>query len=431
MEPLDALLERLWSTPAPPEVRRKARRIALDTLGCALAALEHPAVRSLAARLGEMDDGRVALGSLDARLAPSAACAVLAAAACWDEACEGLARAHGRPGVPVAAACMGLGLKLNVAMKDFIEALVAGYEVGARMGERLRIRPGMHVDGCWPALGAAAGASRLLGEPPATARAAIEIAASQLPFSLYLPVEQGADARNTYLAHAAWLGAFAASAACSGVAAPSGAIERFAALALSNAGLPAYAGGDRYLILDAYLKGYAAVRHVHYGAEAALRLRSRIRTVEAANLAIYPEAVQYCGNRAPRTPIQAQFSLSFGVAAALRFGRLDAAVYRAPEFEDAELRRLEGLVRVRAEEALGQGGRREAVLRIGALEERVSVLKGDPARPFTDGEVAAKFMHAASPSLGRAAAEGLAVRLLEADETAPLRAVLEPAMRYN
>lgn len=384
---IDSLLERLWTRDAPAEARSRARLLILDTLGCAYAGLRHPKVRALAG-----DD----------------AAAVLATAACWDEACEGLARAHGRPGVAVIAACLPLALKRGATLAELVDALIAGYEVGGRMGEALRIRPGMHVDASWPALGAAAGAARLCGGTARQARDAIEIAASQIPFSLYLPVEQGADGRNTYLGHAAWLGAFAARAALAGVDAPRGAVERFSELALGRALPPLTADG--YVILEGYLKRFAAVRHVHYGAEAALRLRQRLGPrVSRIRLSIYQEALTYCGNRAPRTPIQAQFSLSFGIAAALRFGRLDADLYHGDAFRDPELRRLEALVELEAERT----DHRHATLRVDGLEEHVAELM-----PMTVAECRQKFLRNAP------AAEPIATALLDGPESQPLRSFL-------
>jgi 2-methylcitrate dehydratase PrpD len=396
---LAALVGRLYSEPAPAAARARARLLILDTLGCALAALGHPTVRALQARL---DGG-----------------AFLAAAACWDEACEGLPSAHGRPGVPVIAACLARDLRDGRSLKDAIDAVVTGYEIGGRMGARLRIKPGMHVDASWPSLGVAAAVARLLGGSPAEAQAAIEIAAAQIPFSLYLPVAQGADARNTYLGHAAWLGAYAAQCALAGVEAPRGAVDEFARLALDGPRAPLEAPG--YVILDGYLKPFAAVRHVHYGALAALRLLPRIgRTagVKRIALSIYPEAIAYCGNRAPAAPIQAQFSLSFGVAAALRFGRLDADAYRAPAFEDPELRRLEALV------AISSHGRdaRDATLEVDGLRESVDSI------PMSDAEAEAKFLRNASPELGEARAREMADALLRGPESQPLAAVFKEGL---
>jgi 2-methylcitrate dehydratase PrpD len=385
---IDSLLERLWSEKAPAEARSRARLLILDTLGCAYAGMTRRKVRELGG-----DD-------------PAA---LFATAACWDEACEGLARAHGRPGVAVIAACLPSARDKSVG--ELLDAVIAGYEIGGRMGEALRIRPGMHVDACWPGLGAAAAVVRLGGGTARQARDAIEIAASQLPFSLYLPVEQGADARNTYLGHAASLGTFAARAALAGFDAPRGAVERFSELALGRK-LPPLTH-DGYVILEGYLKRHAAVRHVHYGAEAALRLRPRLSArISRIRLSVYPEAMTYCGNRAPRTPIQAQFSLSFGVAAALRFGRLDADLYQGAAFEDAELRRLEALVEIEA----AATDRRQATLSVDGLEEHVGELA-----PMTSAEVRDKFRKTAGAHVD---AERVAAALLDGPESQSLASFL-------
>jgi 2-methylcitrate dehydratase PrpD len=404
---LREVLQWAFNEPAPSAVRGKARLVLLDTAGCALAGLAHPSVTALAARL--QGQGALTNGAL------------LATAACWDEACEGLARAHGRPGVPVVAACMALAGEREITLGRILDAVITGYEIGGRMGEALRIRPGMHVDASWPALGVAAGVVRLLGGSADQGLAALEIAASQIPFSLYLPVEQGADSRNTYLGHAAWLGSFAAFAAMAGSTAPSGAVERFARIALGIDALEAEPKGE-YVMREAYLKAFAAVRHVHYGALAALSLKNDLPdldTVRAIELAIYPEALTYCANRAPRTAIQAQFSLSFGLAAALRFGRLDAEVYRAPLFDDPDLRRLEQRVELRADERLGEGGQRAATLTVRTdtqkLEKRIDAI---PA--LTAEECRAKFLKNAARR-GEARAGAIAEAVLNGSETRTLR----------
>lgn len=436
MDFVDEVLRWTCEQRAPAPVREKARWLLLDTLGCALAALGHPTVARLASLLESGDPGPLRLASRSEGLAPLGAAALLASAACWEEACEGLARAHGRPGVPVIAACLALGVQRGASLAELIDALVTGYEIGGRAGESLRMRAGMHVDAAWPSLGAAAGAARLLGGSVAACRAAVEIAACQVPFSLYLPIEQGAEARNTYLGHAAWLGAFAALAALSGCEAPRGAVDRYAALALGLHESGALPPAGQFVLMEAYLKPYAAARHVHYAAEAALQVRGAIpdtRHIDRVELATYPEALSYCGNRAPRSPIHAQFSLSFGVAAALRFGGLGPEAYRPPAFEDAELRRLEALVELRADERLGEGGQRAARLSVfaeGHREERiVTAVKGDPQLPMSMDEVLAKFVRNSSPSLGESTAARLAEALVTAGEEAPLRDILKPAVR--
>ena len=396
---LQATVER-HAQAASPEAALQARRLLLDTLGCAIAGRHAPEVLRLETILAKLEPGAWFLPG-GPPLTMTSATQVLATAATWDEACEGHALAHGRPGVALVAALLPLALQGGASLRSFVDAFVLGYEVGARAGAWLRVRPGMHVDANWPSIGVAAGVAGLLGLPPAGIMQAINIAACQLSTSLYLPVATGCTARNTYLAHSALLGSQAAFASAAGMDAPADALAYYASdhAAASTQAMPPAA---ETLMLDAYIKPFAAVRHVHYGAVAAARIRERLagatEGIEALVLTVYPEAAIYCGNRAPRTPIQAQFSLSFGVAAMMRFGELDPSVYAADRFQDVELRRLEALVVVRTDEALfqssgssGRGATLDVEHTGGPLHEQVGAIAGDPGQALDRGALCAKF----------------------------------------
>ena len=390
------------SAALPREVTDKARLMLLDTVACMLAARNAPEVLGLETQMSLLEAGAFQFPG-GKPLSNLGAAAVGAMAATWDEACEGLAIAHGRPGVPVIAALLPFVVTRDAELGVLLRSLVAGFEVGARAGAWLRIQPGMHVDGNWPSLGATSAMSDLLDLPLAARLTALDIAACQLSTSLYLPVASGANARNTYLPHSAWLGVLAATAAAAGVSAPSDALPHYAGKFSAAGDEPAFAA-DRFLILDAYLKPHAAVRHVHFGAEAARLLRERLNgateSITAIHLRIYREAITYCGNRNPRQPIQAQFSLSFGLAAALVHGGIEADVYREETFNAPELRRLEALVQIEADEQLTAAGTRGATLIVEAagqrLEQQVGAIKGDPELPMTEDEVRAKFLRYAS-----------------------------------
>lgn len=280
----------------PADVEARARWLVLDTLGCAIAGSRSPVVGNWldAQRLRDDPYGTCLDGAR-----PTGAAMALAMGACWDEACEGHARAHGRPGVAALAALWPRVSELD--LDHLLRALVIGYEVGARMGALLRIGLGMHVDGNWPALGAAAAAASGLGLDQAGIVTAINIAACQLPTSLYRPIETGDTARNTYLGHGAMLGEMAAQAAAVGIGAPDDAVESYARVAYGRSLDGETADSTTYEILDGYFKPYAAARHVHYAAEAALQLRDRAtpESVRRIELWTYEEANVYCGIRAP------------------------------------------------------------------------------------------------------------------------------------
>jgi len=155
-----------------------------------------------------------------------------------------------------------------------------------------------------------------------------------------------------------------------------------------------------WLILDSYWKPYAGVRHLHYGVAAALRLRAQVpdpAAIEALRLSVYAEAMVYCANRAPRTVLAAQFSLSFGVAAALCFGDLSPAEYRPPRFDDVQLRRLESLIELRSDTtafpAPQRGARLEARVQGQWLAVDQGPVVGDPGFEPDAAQLAAKFIH--------------------------------------
>jgi 2-methylcitrate dehydratase PrpD len=412
------------SATLPAEVEAKARLLLLDTLGCLIAGLRHPEVGQFAQALCVAFPGAAAWPASDVALAPAGLAALGAAAACWDEACEGNAAAHGRPGLPVVPALLALATTRDVSLGELLHALVTGYEIGARAGEVWRIPHGWHVDGGWHSLGVAAAVARMTAGPERM-QDAIEAAACQIPASLYLPIAVGSVVRNTYPAHAALLGILAAAAADAGFAMPRGALDE-ARRRILQAKSDAHATpAGAWTLLDGYLKPFAGVRHSHYGVEAALRLHRQpsfsSEKIGAIRLTTYAEAVQYCGNRAPRTAIQAQFSLSYAVAAALVLGDLGPEAYA--DLTRPDIVRLERAVVVEVDPGRTARG---ATLAIesggGQWTETVDTVAGDAGQAMSRDDVVAKFHRYTGPALGPRRAQALVALLLDGDAAQPARA---------
>lgn len=406
-----------------PAVRRKARRLLVDTIACVGSGRQSQPMRKFERSLADSDPGSfrfpggVGLSSL-------AAAAVAASASAWDEACEGLPYAHGRPGLALIGALLPLAVLRGDSVDALLDALIAGYEVGARAGGWLRIRPGMHVDGNWPALGVAAGVGALLGLDPELRWQAVSAVACQLPASLYAPIRSGDDARNLYPAHSAWLGIMAVNGARAGIRAPHTALLDVARDHARPDGRPA-PPESRALLLEAYFKPHAGVRHAHYGLEAAIQIREALHreteSIDAIHLSIYDEATRYADNRNPQAPITGQFSLSLGVAAGLRFGMMDPDLFRSAAFFDPELRRLEQLVTVHPLPEAGSTAKRSATLSVRAKglshEAQVTELAGDPVRPPNDSEFIDKFVRYSEGDVEPTRARAFAEALLQGGET--------------
>lgn len=407
----------------PADVETRTRLLLLDTFGCLLAGMRHPDVQHFGRSLHLAFPGSAAWPASDIALGPAGLGALGAAAACWDEACEGHSAAHGRPGLPVVPALLALSATTQASLGDLLLALATGYEIGVRAGEAWRIPPGWHVDGSWHSLGVAAAIARMTSGPAAI-QAAIEAAACQIPASLYLPIAVGSVLRNTYPAHAVLLGVMAAAAADAGFPMPRGALEEGRRRVLRATGAGATAPAGEWTIRTGYLKPFAGVRHTHYGVEACLRLRGRpdfaLDRIEAIRLQVYPEAAQYCGNRAPRTAIQAQFSLSYALAAALVQGDLGPDAYT--DITDPAITRLERIVTIEAEAART---RRSATVTLDLggtmLREDVDDVVGDPANPMREDQAVAKFHRYAEPSLGAARTKRCVEFVMRGNLAAPAR----------
>jgi len=240
-----------------------------------------------------------------------------------------------------------------------------------------------------------------------------------MPISLYLPIRSGSTARNTYLGHAAQLGQNAALAVASGVTTPMHAVAEYAQVGLGKAALP-LDESHQFQILEAYFKPYAAVRHVHYGALAAHSLHASVEleNIERMVLSVYEEATVYCGNRAPRTPLQAQFSLSFGVAAMMKWGRLDPWVYKEPQFNNEQVKSLEALTEVEVNpvwtKQLVRAAHLSVYLKDGTQQiKTVLAVPGDLQIPFTKEALVAKFVDYCQGSLSVEQANAWATELLD------------------
>ncbi len=404
-------LDWAWVTPPPDQ----ARILLLDSLGCALAGLGHPRPRGFAKAMAATMPGAVTLPGCPG-LAPAAAGAVLALAMCWDEANEGLARAHGRPGLATAPLAL-VGIAQGTEVAEAVAAFATGYEVAARAGEVFRLRPGMHVDGTWHSLGAAVTAARLAGSDVGAAGRAMRLVACQIPFSLYAPIAAGMDGRNSYAAHAVLLGQMAAAAASAGMDAPAEGFDITRALALGLEDPASMTPPGTWLLAEAYTKAYAGVRHAHYGASAAVAMRDELDApVTAIALHTYPEALRYAGNRAPRTAIQAQFSLSWAIAAALVQGDLGPAGYTDAALADPDMRRLEALVTLHEDPTLPGRGARLVLTEAGG---RVLEAPSRITEPMPREDSLEKFQRFAAPALGAEGARAAADTLLRGQGVAP------------
>ncbi|BCB89972.1 hypothetical protein Psuf_072850 [Phytohabitans suffuscus] len=314
------------------------------------------------------------------------------------------------PSSPVVAACMALAMRDTVRDTGLDPvrvrvAMVAGYEVGARLSAATHPEQtlgGLHPTGTTGAVAAAAASASLLRLDPAATGTALALAAAYAPLSLIGGVLTGATAKALDAGYAARTGLEAALLARAGVSGWSGALEDphgFVAAVTGGrrGGLPVDDLGDRYTIAEVYLKPYPACRHTHSAIEAALAVRaedsglSDVEQIAAVDVASYDVATRVVGGRTGvrSSYVACQLSLPYVVAAALHDGGYGPAQLRPAAIARPAVQALAGRVRLRTDDGLDTrypaGNPATLVLtrRDGTRVSRhVEVAPGDPRRPW-------------------------------------------------
>ncbi len=337
---------------------------------------------------------------------------------------------HG--GSVIVAAALALGEARQTAPEDIGAAIVAGYEVMARIGGvagRRFHKRGLHATGIVGPLAAAVSAGRILGLDGATMASAMGLAAS-MSGGLLAFMNDGAWSKWLHCGWAAQGGIVAAQLAQQGFIGPAAALDGqhnlYAAmlageqldLTALTAGLGAeWRGGGAHFkyypcahVIQPYLDGALAIA-------AAERLApSEIRAVECA-IAPWAAAI-VCEPRAPKlrptSDIDAIASLPFLLAVALTEGRVGLDAIEAPMRERADILALAQRILHREDPALGQGfDGRIAIETVSGRRFRRDVA----SMPPDAAKLRAKFVANAGRRLGQARAAALADSILA--EAAP------------
>jgi 2-methylcitrate dehydratase PrpD len=357
---------------------------------------------------------------------------------------EGNRLGGGHPAIHVVPGALAVAEERRLGGGRLLEALIAGYEVGSRLGGATTVRPNVHSHGTWGTVSTAAAVAALEGAPAATVREVMNLAASMSPANTWTPALEGATIRNLYPGRSAFQGILAVDlqrAGFTGLAdAPSdvyGTIlaERFdPALALDGLGGP-------YRIEQNYFKLHACCRFNHFALDAVMALARDHRLAWDEVAKVQVTTIPFGLRMADATPanrLAAKFSIPWAVAAALVRGQADLAAFEPAALDDARIRALARRVEVTADVEMSPRRTDHATahvritLRDGrALTASTTVVRGDAVDPVPESEVVAKFAALTAPVLGDARAR-LVVEAVHEIETLKdvrdLGALLVPAL---
>jgi 2-methylcitrate dehydratase PrpD len=322
--------------------------------------------------------------------------------------------------------------------RALLEAFVAGYEAAGMIGRLLsadHYARGFHATGTIGAFGAAAACAHLLGLDEAATARAYGLAGSQ---AAGLKAQFGTMAKSLHAGRAAEAGLTSALWAQAGMTARADILECPQGFAATQAsGAPAEEARWRGYELDRNLfKYHAACFGTHGTLEAIGALRReglRPEQVRAIRLKVDAGADAMCNIEAPRTGLEAKFSLRFNAALALHGAdTADIATYADAIIQRPDLETSRAMTMV----GLAPPGWPEDVTEVAieTLDGATLVRRHDISTPPGDlatqsARLHAKFLALAAPVIGRERAQALAAaigRIEQADDVSWLLTLAVP-----
>ena len=397
-----------------------AKDVVLDTIGAIIAGSRWPenaAFARLAPSIGGGGGGRSTLfGHPDQATAPFAAMVNATSGVCL-EMDEGTRLGGGHPSIHVTPAAVAVAEQQGSSGKALLESIIAGYEVSSRIGGATRGRPEVHSHGTWGTIGAAVATARLLEFDPDQTRQTMNLATSMSPANTWTPCLEGATIRNLYPGRSNFQGILAAHLCqCGFTGVQDAPTDVYASLLGDGFDQEAVVDGlgqrGSYRIQQNYFKLHACCLYNHPALDAVQGLLDKERFALADVSAIRVEAPPLAlimNDPQPKNMLAANFSIPYGVAAALVQGTTDITAFYPERVADPDIRSLARRVEVVADPEMSlrrydyTASRVAVTLKDGRiLKESVTAQHGDWQNPASHQELVDKFTFLAVDTLGEA-----------------------------
>ena len=406
----------------PAKHTADARQLVLDYLGVAIAGSQTESgriAREFATKTGGVPEATLIPSGERVPAVHAAFANAIASHSVELDDVDLMALFHFSP--PVVSAALATAERVNASGRELIAAVVAGCEMMARLSEAmnpsLRDR-GFHTTPTCGVFGAAVAAARLLRLDAAGLVSALGLAGAQAAglMEMYGPSMQkrfnpGPSARNGVTAAImAELGFTGAATIFEGERGVCRAYSDAVDLAPLTRGL-----GTEFPIFIEF-KPYACARPIHNAIDCALIIRRehspRLDAIRGIVVQRHPAWAGYHAIPRPTTYHEAQMSLPYSVAVALKEGAALLPQYTDEKLADPEIGRLAQLVRIVPDASLPRGvSCRISVETVDgrSLTAQVDHPKGSIANPMTGDEMNAKVHRLADDVLGA----GQVARLVE------------------
>lgn len=271
-------------------------------------------------------------------------------------------------GVIVMPAAIAVGEKFNVPIKQLITAIVAGYEVQARISKEIgpaQFRRGIDHCGCGSTFGSAVTTAKLLNLSLEQTCDAISIAGSLTPISCEEWMYYGSLVKPLEMAQAAQIGVLSALFAQSGIDGPPTIFEGEKGFCRATVAPESYnldklteGLGSSFKILENYYKPYACCAWTHAPIEAILSIlkqnRLTIADIKSVKVRTHRLASDLNSKR-PRNELHAKFSIPYALAVAVTDGEVLVDQFAEKKLKDPGILGLAQKVDVVSDEKINEG----------------------------------------------------------------------------
>ncbi len=344
---------------------------------------------------------------------------------------DGHRGAAGHAGGAVVPVALAVADGRDVSGAELLDAIALGYDIALRIGASRRVERIEHYNsGTWATYGAAAVAGRLMGLNADRMTQALAIAGAEAPVSLPSGVSKRMGSMvKEGLPWAAVTGLAAAERARAGGTGPDDLLDR---ADIYDFQVMAGELGQRWEVMQTYLKPYACCRYIHSAIDAIAAMRRTGAPVLALTVEIFPAGLNLQNSPAPHSMEAAQYSYPFCCALAALHGPDAFRPMRPEMLFDPEVLALASRVELRVAEDFANAFPARTPARVtldqGAGPETcvVEFPRGDVANPMPRAEIEEKFRVLAEGTLPErtVAAVIAAVDGLEGDGPEPLFAAL-------
>lgn len=389
------------------ETKRLTKRAVLDLLGCALAGSTHDTVPGVIKTIQDIEGrGANRVWGTQVDLDVKGAIFMNAYTSALFDMDDGHRKAQGHPGAVIVPAAFAVGVRLGRSGKEILEAIAVGYDVAIREAVRIREAGGPRKGSSgWAAPGAAVTVGRLL-------KLNDEQMTNALGLSEYFTPQAGQDRSVDFpsmmkegIPWGAYTGSFCAHLAAGGFTAHRPHLCDATELCKDL--------HERVEVDYAYYKKWASCRWAHPALDGLDRIKAErpftIKEVQKVEIRSFEKGLKL-SNVAPKSTLEAVYSIPFSLAYWLKYGRIEpgdlkdqARMVSDPEINDMATRiHMTEAKEYTAEFPLKCIQDVTVTFTDGSTSSKTYLeAPGDPGeRAFTDAEIEAKFKMLAEPVVG-------------------------------